>query len=95
MRPTLRRLLNGVFNGPDGQRLRMAVMEENPGAIVKLQVNGRYPDTIPLSSVPPQILRALPPLPDGLEYRFIGTTLILLDTRAHTIVDYMTGAVPR
>ncbi len=95
VRPTLRRLLSGVFNGRDGGRLRMAVMEENPGAIVKLQVNGRYPDTIPRSSVPPQVLRALPPLPEELEYRFIGTTLILLDARGHIIVDYMTGAVPR
>jgi hypothetical protein len=45
--------------------------------------------------VPPQVLRSLPPLPPELEYRFIGTTLILLDAHAHIIVDYMTGAVPR
>ena len=70
-------------------------MEENPGEVVKLVVNGRYPDTIPLSSVPPQILQALPPLPQELEYRFIETSLILLDVRAHIIVDYLTGAVPR
>ena len=73
----------------------MAVMEENPGEVVKLVVNGRYPDTIPLSSVPPQILQALPPLPQELEYRFIETSLILLDVQAHIIVDYLTGAVPR
>lgn len=95
VRPVLRRLLRGLFAGPDGQKLRMAVMEENPGETVKLVVNGRYPDTIPLSSVPPQILKALPPLPEELEYRFIGTSLILLDVHAHIIVDYLTGAVPR
>ena len=94
-RPYIRKLLYGIFTGPDGKRLRMAIHEENPGEAVKLQVNGRYPDTIPFSTVPPQVLRSLPPLPPELEYRFIGTTLILLDAHAHIIVDYMTGAVPR
>ena len=94
-RPVLRRLLFGLFTGPDGKSLRDAVMEENPGETVKLVVNGRYPDTFPLSSMPPQILKALPPMPDELEYRFIQTSLILLDVDAHIIVDYLTGAVPR
>jgi len=95
VRPVLRRLLYNLFTGPDGKKLRAAVMEENPGEAVKLVINGRYPDTIPLSSVPPQVIRVLPPLPDELEYRFIDNALILLDVRAHIIVDYMTGAVPR
>jgi len=95
VRPVLRKLLAGLFNGPDGKKLRMAVAEENPGESVKLVVNGRYPDTIPLSSVPPQVLRTLPQLPEELEYRFIQSTLILLDVHAHIIVDYMTGAVPK
>ena len=30
-RPVLRRLLYGLFTGPNGKRLRDAVMEENPG----------------------------------------------------------------
>jgi len=94
-RPVLRKLLAGLFNGPDGKKLRMAVAEENPGESVKLVVNGRYPDTIPLSSMPPQVLQTLPQLPAELEYRFIESTLILLDVHAHIIVDYMTGAVPK
>ena len=94
-RPVLRKLLAGLFNGPDGKKLRMAVNEENPGESVKLVVNGRYPDTIPLSSVPPQVLQTLPHLPVELEYRFIQSTLILLDVHAHIIVDYMTGAIPK
>jgi len=94
-RPYLRKLLYGIFAGPDGKRLRMSIQEENPGEVVKLRVNGRYPDTIPFSTVPPQVLRNLPPLPEQLEYRFIDRTLILLDAHAHIIVDYLTGAVPR
>ncbi len=95
VRPVFRRLLHGLFTGPDGKKLREAIMDENPGESVKLVVNGRYPDTIPLSSVPPQIIKALPPLPEELEYRFIQNSLILLDVHAHIIVDYLTAAVPR
>ena len=94
VRPVLRRLLHGLFTGVDGEKLRMAVLEENPGETVKLVINGRYPDTFPLSSVPPQILKALPPLPQELDYRFIQSSLVLLDVDAHIIVDYLTGAVP-
>jgi hypothetical protein len=94
-RPVFRRLLYGVFSGPGGQALRQSINDENPTDAVKLQINGRYPDTFPFSTVPPQVLQNLPPLPRGLEYRFISSTLILLDAHAHIIVDYMTGAVPR
>jgi hypothetical protein len=95
VRPVFRRLLAGLFSGPEGRRLRVTINEENPGEVVKLTVNGRYPDTIPISTVPPQVLSLLPPLPPELEYRFIGRTLILLDAPAHIIVDYLTAAVPR
>ncbi len=94
-RPIIRKLLYAVFAGPDGKRLRASINEENPGQAVTLTINGRYPDSIPVSTVPPQVLRALPQLPPELEYRFIGATLILLDAHAHIIVDYMTGVLPR
>ena len=94
-RPIIRKLLFGIFGGPDGKKLRASIADENPGPAVKLQVNGRYPDTIPVSSMPPQVLQVLPQLPKELEYRFIGSTLILLDVQAHIIVDFMTGALPR
>jgi hypothetical protein len=94
-RPVIRKLLVGIFGTPDGKTLRATIADENPGQAVKLQVNGRYPDAIPVSSMPPQVLQALPPLPKEVEYRFIGSTLILLDVQAHIIVDFMTGALPR
>ena len=95
VRPVLRKLLHAIFTGPDGRKLRNAVNEDNPGPAVRLRVNGRYPDSIPLSTVPAQILKTLPPLPEELEYRFIEDKLILLDAHAHIIVDYLIGAVPR
>jgi len=88
-----RQLLARVFQGEEGRQLRASILDENPGN-VGLQVNGRYPDQIPLSTVPPQVLAALPKLPRDLEYRFIGDRLILLDVHAHTIADYMDKALP-
>jgi recombinational DNA repair protein RecR len=58
-------------------------------------VNGRYPDTVPLSTVPPEVLQTMPKLSEDMEYRFIGDDLILLDTHAHVIADYIENALPR
>lgn len=88
-----RQLLARVFSGREGQELKATILDENPGQI-GLRINSRYPDQVPLSTVPPQVLAALPKLPDELEYRFIGERLILLDVHAHTIADYMDNAFP-
>ncbi len=94
VRRVLRRQLTRVFSGPEGRHLKDAVMEDNAGPI-KVQVNGRYPDEIPLTTVPPQVLEVLPKLPGELEYRFLGSRLILFDQHAHLIADIMDGALPR
>jgi TolA-binding protein len=96
-RPVIERLLASVFGGPDGKQLKASIMDENrasPSA-VKLAVNGRYPDIVPLATVPPQVLQTLPKLTEDLEYRFIGDSLILLDVRAHVIADFIEDIVPK
>jgi hypothetical protein len=90
----VRRLMADVFGGPDGAALKSSVMDENPGPL-KLTVNGRYPDAVPLSTVPPQVLQGLPELPDELEFRFLGRHLILMDEHAHIIVDLIENVLPR
>jgi len=90
----IRRTLERVFSAPDGRDLRASILDENPiGTAVR--VNGPYPDAIPLSTMPPKVIGALPELPDELEYRFVGDRLILFDHHAHLIVDYVDGALPR
>jgi len=89
-----RRLLGQVFSGPEGAELKATIMDENP-TVMKLAVNARYPDQVPFSTMPPQVLAMLPRLPEDVEYRFIGTQLILLDIHAHTIVDYIDNALPK
>jgi hypothetical protein len=94
IREVVRRLMAQVFGGPDGAALKASIMDENPGPI-KLTVNARYPDTVPLSTVPPQVLRGLPALPEELEFRFIGRHLILMDEHAHLVVDLIENVLPR
>ena len=89
MQTFIRGLVRAVINGPGGATIKASLMDENPMG-VKIEVNGRYPDTVPMSTMPPDVLAALPKLPEDLEYRFVGNRLILLDTRAHIIVDYVT-----
>jgi len=93
-RPVIVRLLATIFGGPEGAQLKASIMDENP-IDVKLAVNGRYPDAVPISTIPPQVLQTLPQLTEDLEYRFIGDRLILLDTHAHIIVDYIEDALPK
>ena len=88
----IKRLLASVFGGPDGKQLVASIMDEQPAGL-KLVVNGRYPDAVPVSTVPPEILQTLPKLTEDLEYRFIGRHLILLDTHAHVIVDFIENAM--
>ena len=94
VRELFRRYMKRAFAGAEGKQLRALVMDENPGRI-RLTVNGRYPDSVPVVTVPPQVLQALTKLPDDLEYRFIGDTLVMLDVHAHVVVDLIDSAVPK
>jgi hypothetical protein len=93
MQRLIRGLVRQVFESEGGAQLKKEILEEYTGN-VQLAVNGRYPDSVPLSTVPPQVLKGLPRLPDEVEYRFVGTSLVILDHTAHLIVDYMERAIP-
>jgi hypothetical protein len=90
----IKKLIAKVFSGPDGPSLKASVMDENPG-VPNLKVNARYPDEIPVSTIPPQLLEGLPKLPEEMEYRFVGDDLILMDTHAHIIADFIPNSFPK
>lgn len=95
MQTVVHALMAQVFKNPvDRAELRASIAEDNTGA-VKLTVNGRYPDSVPMATMPPDVLKNLPPLPKEMEYRFVGESLILLDVTAHLIVDFMSFALPK
>jgi hypothetical protein len=91
--------IRAQVDGPGGDAVMETILGEgNPEspespADVPLAVNGAYPSGAPLSTMPPSLLFALPTLPKGLEYRFVGHNLILLDSQAMLIVDIMPDAV--
>ena len=92
MQQLVRRLLRPIFSGRDGRQIRDEIHDNEYKGNAPLAVNARYPDEVPLSTVPPQVLQALPKLPGELEYRFVNSNLILFDPHAHIIVDYMERA---
>jgi hypothetical protein len=92
MQRVVHRFFADVFKGKAGQDAKKYIHDE-PHPVTP-EVNKRYPDTIPLATMPLRVLAELPKLPDELEYRFVGPHLILMDVHSHLILDYVLNAIP-
>src|SRR5436190_9445685 len=92
MQRLVRNLLRPIFAGKEGAQIKDEILDKEYKGNVKLVVNGRYPDEVPVSTMPPQVLAALPKLPEELEYRFIQNNLIVFDSHAHLIADFLVRA---
>ena len=84
----LRRAMDPVLRGVAALRARKSIREDAPATFV-LVVNGSFPEGASRSTMPGRVLEILPPLPNGLEYRIIDTHLVLIDTSANIVVDYV------
>ena len=89
----VKNLMVKVFSGPEGQKLRGSVMDENVKEL-PLKVNQRFPDVIPISTMPPAILKALPELPEQMQYRFVASQFVLLDSHSHLVADFIPAVLP-
>jgi hypothetical protein len=89
----IKNLIARTVQGPGGARLRASLMDENVKDL-PLQVNQRYPTEIPLATMPPTLLKLLPELPEEMEFRFVASQFVLLDTHAQLVVDFIPGALP-
>ena len=88
------RVLKPEMRGLRGRNTRGVIRDEGPAPeAVAVAVNATYPKDQPHGTVPANLLELLPRLPEGLEYRFIDTALVVRDTRANLIVDYMPDAL--
>jgi hypothetical protein len=87
-----RRLIALTMRGSSARRIRLSLKHAEPvqGA---LKVNDAYPPYIPLQSTPPTLLLNLPRLPQGLDYRVVGTNLVLRDAAANLIIDFLPNAI--
>ena len=86
--------IKAVFAGPDAQRVQNTIQTGEPLRGFEVQINQRYPDSLPFTTVPPTLLRKLPRLPDEVAYRILGSDLLLVDRKANLIVDFMPNAIP-
>jgi hypothetical protein len=91
-------VIRSEMRGRDGLPVKKTVEQGNPAlegpAPPAVKVNGIYPDSAPVSTMPPTLLLRLPNLPKQLSFRFVGKHLVLLDTDAGLIVDYIPNALP-
>jgi hypothetical protein len=100
VRTYLAKIIATEFSGADGKPSRDVSkqgnpkFEESPGPF-KVTVNAKYPEAQPASAMPPTLLLRLPQLPEELQYRFVGTDLILLDAKTGLVVDIFRRAAPR
>jgi len=94
--PVFRKLFRSTLTGPAGKKIRASLNHAEPIGPRDLKVNGVYPNLAgqPLQSVPPTLLMNLPVLPKGLEYRLVDHAVVLRDTDANMVVDFLTDALP-
>lgn len=94
VRPVFRRLLAPELKGEDGRDAKALIRDDAPApGTVPFKVNAEYPEGQPKPTVPANLLLTLPSLPAPLEYRVVGQHLLLLDTEADLIVDYILNAI--
>ena len=94
IRSIFRRLLAPELKGEDGRDAKAVLKDDAPApGTVPFKVNAKYPENQPKPTMPANLLLNLPPLPAPLEYRVVGQHLLLLDTAADLIVDYILNAI--
>lgn len=94
VRSRFRRMLAPALKGEDGRDAKALMKDDAPApGSIPFEVNAKYPEGAPLPTVPASLLLSLPTLPRPLEYRVVGKHLLLLDTDAGLIVDYIPNAI--
>lgn len=88
------RLIAMTMEGQEGASIRGSLASGTSVRFPDLQVDQEYPAGAPLQSTPSSLLLDLPPLPKELEYRVVGHNLVLRDTDANIIVDFIPHAIP-
>jgi hypothetical protein len=107
VQPLFRRAVAEEICDPLALDTRRTLGEGNPGTArgveqdrditrrsITLVVNDVYPPGSSFSTMPPRLLQRLPALPSSIHYQFVGRDLVLVDTTASLVIDYLPDAVP-
>jgi hypothetical protein len=90
-----RKIIHSEFHGPEGRLARRTIRQNDPSKVMaRLNVNDVFPEGMPLTTMPPDLLLKLPELPRDLAYRFVGHDLTLIDIKARLIVDLIPNVIP-
>ncbi|MEO8126684.1 MAG: hypothetical protein ABJF23_01335 [Bryobacteraceae bacterium] len=89
-----RRLIAQASQGSKGVQMKQSLKHAEPVNLV-LKVNRAYPEELPLQSSPPTLLANLPALPKELDFRVVGSNLILRDREANLIIDFFDQAIKK
>lgn len=90
----LRQRVSDAIRNANLEQALAGIDDEGIG-VARPRVYLRYPDASQMATMPPSLIAALPPIPTELEYRIIGTYLVLRDVDAALILDFIPAAVPR
>jgi hypothetical protein len=88
-----RRWILESLHGMTADEFLVMITEDDAPPMAPPSVNASYPDGGALTTMPPQLLQVFPTLPSGLEYRFIDRDLILWDSHANLIIDFIPEAL--
>jgi hypothetical protein len=86
-----RRILMADYKARTPQKKHLA---DDEVPTFTITINQTYSPAFPLATFPATILSKLPKLPEQVEYRIVANHLILRDTEANVIVDYVPNVVP-
>jgi hypothetical protein len=93
-REAFRHASQAALGGPHSASSRAYMQPGAPNPRMRLVVNGIYPDSEPVTVMPPELLAAYPPLPAEVAYRVVGRTLVLLDVKSRLLVDVARLVLP-
>lgn len=88
-----RKQIAATMSGAEGAKIRTSLRHAEPLPDLHLEVNAPYPKNVPLQSTPPSLLLNLPRLPKDLQYRVVGSTLVLYDETSNLVVDLVADAI--
>jgi hypothetical protein len=89
--PIFKKIFADYYQRRSGREIRL-LFDEVPNFTP--QVNLTYPVNAPKANFPPRLALTLPQLPEELEYRMVGNNLVLRDSEANLIIDYIAAIVP-
>ena len=83
-----------AMQGRSDARVKKSLEHAEPVNLT-LKVGDTYPKNVPLQTTPTTLLQNLPKLPKELEYRIVNQSLVLRDTGANLVIDFIPDAIPQ